>query len=375
MINTHIVLVSGQPIPNMIPAISRPPQKIHLLVSDRMERQAARLSLYFNSHGIECIKHLMDAYDMGQVESVCLKLLEGAAPGSVMLNATGGTKVAAFGAFAAFRDRGFPIVYFDPEKWKISYLDGSNLPSETAVAELSVCDYLSVHGLNVIDDAGNDDVVRKRRELTKWLAKELPQSGLFIRILNTLATEAQRTSSFPAQKTITRFDPSFSRFLKKLDSENMILWDSKSCSLTFPDVDSARYLGGFWLEEYVHDVVLGLSVHDVRRNVRVAWEGSGIKPVTNEFDVVFTDKCRLYMISCKASKLSVESHYKDKNPVYELDSLKDDAAGLFGQGILVSATPLGIELQKRANALKLITLSGRELPWLGQKLQSALHLR
>lgn len=374
MITTHVVLVGAQPIPNLIPAMSRRPEKIHLLVSDKMELQAARLCRYLCLQGIDCTTHQIDPYNMGQVEAVCHGLLEGVQPGSVMLNATGGTKVAAFGAFAAFREREFPIIYFDPVKWSITRLDGSTLPAEAAVAELSVRDYLSVHGLNVIEDAGNDETVMKRSGLTKWLAKELPQSG-FIRVLNALAADAQWSSAFPFQKNVNPFDHSFTPFLEKLDSEKMIQWDSKSRTVTFPDAEAARYLGGFWLEEYVYDVVHSLAVHDVRRNVRVAWDGSGVKPVTNEFDVVFTDRCRLLMISCKTSKLGSETHYKDKNPVYELDSLKDTAAGLFGQGILVSATPLGIELQKRADTLKLLTVSGRGLPWLKTKLQTTLNFR
>jgi len=370
----HLILISGQPIPNLIPAIAWHPDVVHLLVSAKMERQAARIAQFLESRGIECRKHQIDAYDMRQVEAVCTKLLEGAAHGAVILNATGGTKVAAFGAFAAFRERGFPIVYFDPEKWRITWLDGSGTPPVAAAAELSVREYLAAHGLNVIEDAGSDEAVTKRLALTAWLAKELPQSG-FIRVLNKLATEAQQTGIYPAHKIIKPFDPSFTPFLKKLESEKLISWDSRSRTLTFPDAAAARYLGGFWLEEYVFDVVSSLDVHDVRRNVRVAWDGSGTKPVTNEFDVVFTDKCRLYMISCKTSKLGSESHYKDKNPVYELDSLKDAAAGLFGQGILVSATPLGVELQKRADTLKLLTISGRDLPWLKTKLQAALNFR
>jgi len=70
--------------------------------------------------------------------------------------------------------------------------------------------------------------------------------------------------------------------------------------------------------------------------------------------------------------LRTEKFYKDKNPLYELDSLKDALAGLYGKGILVSATPLGSGLQKRADTLNIVRISGSDLLWLKVKLEAAL---
>lgn len=364
----QVIIVSAQPIPNLIPILTSRPETVHLLVSDKMERQALRLVRFLESRSISCLNHSINPYNMKQVESECFGILDGAEAGTITLNATGGTKIAAFGAFAAFRERGFPIIYFEPEHWHIIHLNGTEQTPQKPDAQLSVADYLAVHGLNIVEDAGEDEGIIKRRELTKWLAENLSQSG-FMPILNTFATEAHK-KSFPFSKQIEGyFNPSFKPVLKKLAAEKMIGWDESKRTITFPTPDSARYLGGFWLEEYVFDVVQSLGIHDVRRNVNVAWDGSGIK---NEFDVVFTNRCRLFLLSCKTSKLVQEKHFKDKNPIYELDSLKDDAAGLFGQGVLVSASPLGMELKKRADALRLITINAEDIKWLAMKLKIEL---
>jgi hypothetical protein len=63
MITIHFILAICQPIPNLIPIISARPETVHLLVSDKMERQATRLERFLNSHEIRCIRHPIDLYD------------------------------------------------------------------------------------------------------------------------------------------------------------------------------------------------------------------------------------------------------------------------------------------------------------------------
>ena len=369
MASTHVIIISAQPVPNLIPVISMKPERVIMLVSQQMVRQAERLRAFLENRGISVSEQLIDPYDMAQVEQVCVAVIKEEQPASIILNATGGTKIAAFGAFAAFRHYNLPIFYFDPQQWRIVSLDGSGTPPHEPCSELSVADYLAVHGKKVISDIGTDEVFENRLPLTRWLSEHLPQSGL-MPVLNMFVTESLVKKTFPFARQFERyFNPAFTPLLKRLNAEGIIRWEAKTKTVIFESDSNAAYIGGFWLEEYVFDVVRGLAVHDVRRNVRVFWDSSGI---TNEFDVVFTDRSRLFLISCKTSKLGSEKQYKDKNPVYELDSLKDDAAGLYGKGILVSASPLGTELKKRADTLELVSINAGDLKWLASKLKIAL---
>ena len=370
----HVIIVSDQPVPNLIPVIMFQPETVHLLVSSRMVRKAERLSRFLEGRNIAVIEHPIEAYNMEQVKTVCSGILSGAPPDSVLLNATGGTKLAALGAFAAFRDASFPVAYFDPETWQILRIVTPAQPV-TAHAAISVKDYLAIHGLNVSSATNSDESIEQRGPLTQWLAEHLPKTG-FIRTLNAFSAEAMGKCRFPSTHHFRHPLGEEERgILKKLHASGMVVWDPKEKNLTFENINSARYLCGFWFEEYVFTIVKTLGADDVLLNVNVEWADTGDRPLKNELDVVFTHNCRLFLISCKAAKLASEKDYKDKNPVYELDTIKDTAAGLYGKGMLISATPIGPELKKRADSLDLLSIAGPDLPWLKAKIQAAMNFR
>lgn len=369
MIRVQVCIVSDQPIPNIIPAISGDSNRVELLVSTDMEKKGEWLKQFFEKRGITATFHPIDPYDFSQVEGVCLKILDEAEGMDVALNVTGGTKIAALGAFSAFHTRNRPVLYFDPKKWSVVRIDRSDIPTVEGRVSLTVQEYLNVYGKTIIEEAVDHTRLLARGKLTCWLAENLADSS-FLRVMNAFAAEAQKSPSFPFSKSFDhRFDPTFKPVLERCAREGVIRWEPTTRTVTFPEIDSARYLGGYWLEEYVWLIASELPLDDLRRNVRVKWAESGI---TNEFDVLFTSRSRLFIVSCKTSRLESEKHFRDKNPLYELDSLKDAAAGLFGVGLLVSASPLGEELRKRADTLGIIRLSGSDLPWLKVKLEAAI---
>ncbi len=54
---SHICLVSGQLLPNLIPALMLKPPQVHLVVTADMKAQAQRLHSLLQRHGIECRQH------------------------------------------------------------------------------------------------------------------------------------------------------------------------------------------------------------------------------------------------------------------------------------------------------------------------------
>lgn len=368
----QVLLVSAQPIPNLIPVLKWRPEAVHLLVSEKMGPQADRLERYLEGLTINVLRHAIDAYNQEQVQLVCRDILADKEAGSVLLNATGGTKVAAFAAFEAFRSVGFPVVYFDPQRWRILSLYPGQQEPVRPEGEISVTEYLSVYGLNVKKAERSCADMERRLSLSRFLARELPGRPGFMRVLNAVAARAVNLRSFPFTEKIEPFSKDYLPLLTRLDDEGLIGWDGASRKITFPCRGSARYLNGFWLEEYVFASLEGLPIADSLRNVEVEWDGTGRSPVENEFDVVFTRGARLYLISCKTASLSRERDTIDKNPLYELFSLKESAAGLFGRGLLVSASPMGEALKKRAGASGIDYLEGTELPYLREKIQAML---
>ncbi len=114
----------------------------------------------------------------------------------------------------------------------------------------------------------------------------------------------------------------------------------------FPDI--AKYICGGWLEEYVFQELRPLLneglIHDLRINTIISFRDSDDRYKSdtpyNEFDVLFTDGTRLYIVECKAG--TIKSEY-----VVKLQNLTHNLGGLIGQGIMVSPFRLYSSAKKR----------------------------
>ena len=369
----QVIIVSGQPIPNLIPMLEQRPEAVHMLVSGRMIPQADRLRRFFEGLNITVHQLAIDPYNMDEVEAKCRWILADKEPGSVLLNVTGGTKLAALAAYSTFRELGFPVIYFEPEKWQTVQLFPKGVKATPSSVQLSVEDYLGVYGLNVHTSQGGDEGLRRRASVGMFLASELPRRPKFMRMLNAVASEVIVTGKFPGSLRFVHFDPSAAYIMERLHHEGIVTWQASNQTIVFPDLESARFLNGFWLEEHVFQTISELAPFDVRRNIEVEWDGTGREPVRNEFDVAFTVDARLYLVSCKTAGLAHARDSLNKNPVYELDSLKDAAGGLFGKGLLISASPLSQALQQRASASGIGCIEGEELVDLERNLQRYLY--
>ena len=104
----HICLISGQPTPNLVPALSPDmcPKKVIMLVTREMKEQAGYLKNVLRSHGVLTDEETIEnAYDIGaiqkQIEELIGKLRQEKEAPSIVLNLTGGTKPMAIAAQTA----------------------------------------------------------------------------------------------------------------------------------------------------------------------------------------------------------------------------------------------------------------------------------
>ena len=77
------------------------------------------------------------------------------------------------------------------------------------------------------------------------------------------------------------------------------------------------------------------EIRDIRIGLEVGWKptmGSSTGMAAQEFDVLFTDGKRLFIIECKAGRVLNEDVYKLQNSVRNY-------GGVVAQGVLVSAFP------------------------------------
>lgn len=362
---THICLISEQPIPNLIPLRLEKPARAVLLVSEEMEQQAARLKGIVQAWGIVIEEHRIPPFDLQGVATICDELIRRHGKDRITLNVTGGTKVSALAAFEACYSAGCRIIYVNSATDEILTL----APREetTTIPELiGVREYLAAYGLAMNKDSGQPPAdANQRRRQTKALAELLINNDALLTVLNRktqpfLSNEPKRPSYLHLAPG--DFDNANSGRLLQLLREAGVASEGLNDGVNVNDPRHIFYLGGGWLEEFVYHTVQELHPKDVRINVEVAWDGAGRKPTTNEFDVLFTRRNRLHVISCKAANLKEEiSGGKAKAAIYELDALADKAGGLFGKNMLVSARPLSEYDQARAARMGMRVVCGRDV--------------
>ncbi|MDP2105479.1 MAG: DUF1887 family CARF protein, partial [Desulfobulbaceae bacterium] len=149
--NTHVCLISDQPIPNLLPLLSEQPGQAIFLVSPQMADQAERLKKVVQPHGVRVAMREISAYDFDAVAKTCEQLLADIPGPGLTLNVTGGTKIAALAAFQVFFFSNRRIIYCDTGHNRIMQLSPDR--GETAITDnlVRVRDYLTVYGVPPVD--------------------------------------------------------------------------------------------------------------------------------------------------------------------------------------------------------------------------------
>jgi hypothetical protein len=114
------------------------------------------------------------------------------------------------------------------------------------------------------------------------------------------------------------------------------------------DAESARFLGGGWLEEYAFVVAREAGLFDVRMGVSGGWDGAA--SARNEFDVLACHRNRLLFIECKTLRFKGDEN--DNELAYKVKSLGEDARGLLGDTWLLAAQEPTPVLRDRARQAK-----------------------
>src|SRR5439155_7840313 len=98
-------------------------------------------------------------YDLETVWAACEAVLADPPSRPVMLNATGGTKVAALAAVSAFQQHdGAEIFYVNTDERRIQWLGPVGRADTPLEVPLKIEDYLKVHGLSVTREEPRPDI-------------------------------------------------------------------------------------------------------------------------------------------------------------------------------------------------------------------------
>lgn len=76
MFHVHVCLISGQPIPNLLPLLQENPGKALFIVTPEMQDQAARLEKVARRRGVAVsFLQIASAYDYGTILEACEQVL------------------------------------------------------------------------------------------------------------------------------------------------------------------------------------------------------------------------------------------------------------------------------------------------------------
>jgi len=377
MTNIHVCLISDQPIPNLIPLQMEKPGRAIFLVSEEKQNEADRLRRIVQSWGIVIEEKKIPPFDLNAVAATCAALIDEHGKDHLTLNVTGGTKISALAAFEAFYSGGCRIIYVNTatdELMTLSPAEGKSIIPDL----IGVRDYLASYGLRIEKGSGQPPTgLGQRVQQTKRLAE------LFVKDEGLLQSINRKTQPLLNKDrhglNYLHLEPGDftgdNRAIFQLLREAGIAAPGINDGININRPEDIFFLGGGWLEEFVYTTVRDLPVHDVMINVKVEWDGAGRKNTTNEFDVLFTHRNRLHVVSCKAANMERESTEgsKGKAAIYELDALADKAGGLFGRTMLVSARPLSDYDRARSERMRINVVAGRDLPQLKSFLQKWLN--
>jgi hypothetical protein len=370
-IDTHLILVSAQAVPNITPVMDErfKPKNVVLLVSPDMANRAEWLEQIYIKRGIKSRRWLIkDAYDIDHIRDRIYELLTEYEAGGLALNATGGTKPMSIAAYEEFRELERPIFYVHPEEDRVIWLHPSKQAGQDLADRIKLPEFLQAYGATVTAQGETFGVPADDRELTEEIITRIAYYSKALGALNYLAQQA--TGSLKVELNPQQMNDYILADLIHLFSKHKRLSIDKQ-TLTFPTEEARFYVNGGWLEQHVWGQCLNIKkqsgIQDIGRSVQVKRLHQG-RPVRNELDITFLKDNRLYIIECKTKRFSAKDQGGGADTLYKLDTLKDLLGGLQAKAMLISFTqPNDYDVQ-RAGDLKLALCCYNELPKLTEKL-------
>ncbi len=374
--DTHLVLVSGQPTPNLTPALDPDikPQRIIMLVSQDMKDKASWLERIYKPRGINVTTWpIENAWDTEHIQYRVMELVEhekeASGEKSLALNATGGTKPMSIAAYEVFRASDLPIYYVHPERDQLIWLHDSSLAPHQLADRIKMPDFLDAHGA-LVTGKEEEQVPPEYRELAQQLVNDVVYFSGALGKLNWYAQKAAKNKSLRSES----IDDSsgFAAFQDLLDRlEEVGIISNRRDLLQFSSEDARFFANGGWLEQYVFSMVNSLKknmpiIQDTAQGLKIS-RGKGKS--TNELDVVVLANNQLRLIECKTKTFKGDNANSGAETLYKLDSLADNVGGLKAKAMLISYKVLNKHDRQRARDLGIEVLEERKLQNLEEHLK------
>jgi hypothetical protein len=381
MSKVYVCIVSKETLANLIPAIIVKPDVAWIISSETMIEKAKQLTTSIENALPNC--KLYNEYNLPDdsfesISDFALDLaitIEQAFPDSqIIYNGTGGTKLM----FAAFQEAfwNHQICYADTQHDQLMYLRPEHT-KQTFSNELNIKDYILANGLEPRKAQSDSDEwqksVAERKAVTFWLAQNTEHLQHFFPQLNGLVADAvykeNHIEKLSSQPSHLKCKPKgkWEETLRKLQSLGLIDRED-SQTFRFQNLESAKYIGGQWIEEYVWLVAKNTGCHDVACSLEITTQKHHKDNIRNELDCVICHHNRMIIIECKTSQFGKQEQ-KDSGILYKIDSIGAKVGGAFGQRLLISALPLDhttsnnrqVKNSSRAETMSINLLDGKNI--------------
>ncbi len=385
----HVCILSAQLLANYLPVKLYKPDIILLVETEytRRERLGERfqnmVKKYLKSLCLPA-KALAPDDDFNKLCRYFLDLSEKIASlkeelgGEVTLNLTGGTKLMAIAAYDMLKKECCQTIYTNTASGKIDIISSTPPGSMFLPPLLGITEYLMAYGVSPKhynnENPEWEKKVKSRKSLTLQLAESFSQKKNkgFMGVLNAIVQNFLGNNSgskislaFPKQKFRHNVLTNQKKLLIQCEKNGLLTYD-RGRTIEFQSVEAARYLGGFWLEEYVWFMIKDAGIEQVRCGQEIQWD----KKTQNELDIVAIHNNRLLIVECKTRRYAQDSR-KDNDTIYKLDSVAKDLRGLYGKKWLISAGKVPEDTITRAKPKEIEVISGEAIA--PEKLKRAIQ--
>lgn len=368
--NTHVLLVSAQAAPNLLPALDPElkPKEAILLVTHKMEKRANALENVLREASVKVSRLLLeDEHDFSALENVLLELAATRDGEDIALNVTGGTKLMALAAQSVAQTAGWRIFYVDVDTDEVIWL-GKQTQRKKLAAQLRLPHYLRGYGFRLEEGIERPAAERRHNELLQTLVSQIGSLEAPLGQLNYLAQQAEDSHRLhielnPEQQKNRNLEA----LLRNFESAGVLQVDRNK--VQFASEQDRSFTKGGWLEHHVYRSISALhgelELRDKAANLVVVDE-SGVK---NEMDIAFLARNRLFIIECKTARMDNARASKANDTLFKLSEICRRVGGLGTKGLLASYRGLAEPEMKLAKALNIEVVFGAELNRLDQRLK------
>jgi hypothetical protein len=371
--NVHLVIVTGLAQCNLIPILQLKPKVVALAVSSEMKRNGNDFVKLLNRAADYLHENIIrfddvPASNLLEIEHKALEIYQNLhdkyPDEKITYHATGGTGIMVLGFCKVFSEKKQIVIYTDTAHGQIEIVQPRGEAAIAIEPVLKMGTYLRSLGFQFQSSTDNTPAwvtqAQSRRPLTEWLAEHSEALNNFFGDMNYFATQAmnaQKNSVIAATQTLNHTPRGIYRQALEMLVEYKIC-DWEHLQITFNSLEGAKYLSGFWLEEFTWLTAQDLGISEVKANVK--FHPLANNKVKNEMDCIAEHNNRLLMMECKTATLAKDGNATN-NMLYKLEALGSAIGGLYHEKWLVSARPVPLETELRAQERRIKIISPDQL--------------